>query len=232
MINFSKPENQILHTTSFKNLINTPFQGDKNAICWDRELKGDFAEIVNKIKLEDDIMVINSDNLLELNLSEQGQIARETLLNDLKLLKEYGASPTLNIIKCYERDDAFPFFPTDVYSFHVDRSPIPTHTFLCTYYGEPSEIVANTEARQKILNPEIRTELKKIHSGSEDTFEEFLKEYFFDLHYETKPNADIINLGVGNLWRLAVDHPKSKVLPCIHRAPQEKDGKIRLLLIC
>ena len=24
-----------------------------------------------------------------------------------------------------ERDDSYPFFPTDVYSFHVDRSPVP-----------------------------------------------------------------------------------------------------------
>ena len=232
MINFSKPENQILHTTSFKNLINTPFQGDKNAICWDRELKGDFAEIVNKIKLEDDIMVINSDNLLELNLSEQGQIARETLLNDLKLLKEYGASPTLNIIKCYERDDAFPFFPTDVYSFHVDRSPIPTDTFLCTYHGAASDIIPNSEATQKILIPEIREELKKLYGSSENGFESFLSEFFFDLHYQPKPNSHPINLGKGHLWKLAIDHPESNVLPCIHRAPKENTGENRLLLIC
>jgi hypothetical protein len=29
---------------------------------------------------------------------------------------------------------------------------------------------------------------------------------------------------------LAVDHPESKVLPCVHRAPAEKTN--RLLLIC
>ena len=45
-------------------------------------------------------------------------------------------------------------------------------------------------------------------------------------------NAKIIQLGIGNLWKLAVDHPKMKVEPCIHRAPEEKSGQKRLLLIC
>ena len=228
----SKPENQIQHTTSFKNLINTPFKGEVNAICWDRELKGDFTEIVNKITLEENMMVVNTDNLLELNLSKQGKVAREILLNDLKLLKEYGASPTLNIIKCYDRDDAFPFFPTDVYSFHVDRSPIPTDTFLCTYHGTASDIISNSEATQKILIPEVRSELKKLYGGSENGFESFLSEFFFDLHYQPKPNSNPINLGKGHLWKLAIDHPESNVLPCIHRAPIENKGENRLLLIC
>ena len=79
------------------------------------------------------------------------------LLNDFKLLKEHGASPTLNVIKYYERDDSF--FPTDVYSYHVDRSPIATDTFLCTYHGESSDIIPNSQGVQKVLVPEIREEL-------------------------------------------------------------------------
>jgi hypothetical protein len=31
---------------------------------------------------------------------------------------------------------------------------------------------------------------------------------------------------------LAVDHPESQVPPCIHRAPKEKSGQNRLLMIC
>ena len=132
----------------------------------------------------------------------------------------------------YERDD-FPLFPTDVYSFHVDRSPVPTDTFLCTYYGAASDILPNAQAVQKILVPEIRAELKKLYQGNEDAgFEAFLSEYFFDLHYQAKPKAQPINLGLGNLWRLAVDNPQSKVIPCVHRAPKEKTGERRLLLIC
>lgn len=165
-------------------------------------------------------------------MSEQGKLAREILLNDLKILEAHGASPILNVISYYDRDDSYPFFPTDVYSFHVDRSPISTDTFLCTYYGEPSEILPNSQGTKKVLIPEIRVELKKLYHGAEEDFESFLSEYFFDLHYQAKPDAHLINLGLGHLWRLAVDHPESQVPPCLHRAPEEKSGQKRLLLIC
>jgi hypothetical protein len=232
MNDLSHTEKQIQRVTNFQDLVATPFQGNLNAICWNRNLRGDFSEIVEKIAFNGTITEIEADELLELQLSEQGRLAREIILNDLKLLKDYGTSPTLNVIKSYDRDDSFPFFPTDVYSFHVDRSPILTDTYLCTYYGESSEIVPNSLARQKILIPEIRQELKKLFHGAEEDFESFLSEQFFDLHYQAEPNAQIINLGLGHLWRLAVDHPKSQVPPCIHRAPKEKPGQNRLLLIC
>lgn len=224
--------NQIKYVNNFQELISSPYHVETNAICWSRQLTGDFSEIVNSIDIQDNISVIHEDDLLELPLSEQGSLARAILLEDMKLLKAHGASPVLNVIKYYERDETHSFFPTDVYSFHVDRSPIPTHTFLCTYYGEPSEIVPNTEAEQKVLVPEIRNELKKLHHGTDKEFETFLSENFFDLHYQAKPGSKLINLGRGNLWRLAVDHPGSPVPPCIHRAPIEKQGEKRLLLIC
>ena len=231
MIELSQAENQIHRVTNFQELSSYPFHGEINAICWTRNLIGDFSEIVNQIELNENIAVINQDELRELKLSELGQLAREILLKDLNTLQAHGASPILNLIKCYDRDDAFPFFPTDVYSFHVDRSPLPTDTFLCTYYGESSEILPNSDAIQKVLVPEIREELKKLYSGNDKGFEAFLAEYFFDLHYLAKPEARPINLGLGHLWKLAIDHPESQVLPCVHRAPIEKDQK-RLLLIC
>jgi hypothetical protein len=232
MVNFSPVEHPLHSVTNFQDLVSTPFHGATNAICWTRELRGDFAEIVNKVSLKDNIEVLDPGTLRELPLSEQGQIAREILLHDLALLKAHGASPTLNLIRCYERDDAYPFFPTDVYSFHVDRSPVPTDTFLCTYYGEPSEILPNAQAEQKILVPEIRYELNKLFHGPAEDFESFLSDHFFDLHYRAKPGASPVSLGTGNLWRLAVDHPGSEVLPCVHRAPTEKPGQPRLLMIC
>ncbi|KGL58535.1 hypothetical protein [Polaribacter sp. Hel1_85] len=232
MIHLSDTESQIQNVLNFQDLISTPFQGEINAMCWNRNLIGDFSEIVKKIELKENMIELDLEKLRELQLSEQGQLARKILLNDFNLLKEHGASPTLNIIKNYERDDAFPFFPTDVYSYHVDRSPIPTATFLCTYYGASSDILPNSQATQKVLIPEIRAELKKLHGEDEKGFESFLSEYFFDLHYQEKPKSQPINLGIGHLWKLAIDHPESKVLPCIHRAPNEKHGESRLLLIC
>jgi hypothetical protein len=222
----------VQYVTSFQELVATPFTGEMNAICWTRELTGDFSEIVSKITLSGNITAVEEEDLHALQLSEQGQLAREILLSDFKALKAHGASPALNIISHYERDNEFPFFPTDVYSFHVDRSPIPTDTFLCTYYGESSDILPNSQGIQKVLIPEIREELKKLYDGPEEGFDSFLSEHFFDLHYQPKPGATLINLGVGNLWRLAVDHPESQVPPCLHRAPREKAGENRLLIIC
>jgi hypothetical protein len=232
MIDLSRAEGRIRCVTNFRDLVSTPFSGEVNAICWTRQLKGDFSEIVEKVAPGGNITVIEPEELRDLQLSEQGLLAREVLLNDLNVLKAHGASPVLNVIKYYDRDDSYPFFPTDVYSFHVDRSPIPTDTFLCTYYGESSEILPNSQGTQKVLIPEIRDELKKLYHGAEEGFESFLKEHFFDLHYQAKPNASPISLGPGHLWRLAVDHPESQVPPCIHRAPKERSGQSRLLLIC
>jgi hypothetical protein len=226
----SPAENQIHRVTNFQDLVATPFHGNMNAICWTRQLTGDFSEIVQKVTLNGNITVVEPAELLELQLSEQGQLAREILLNDLKLLQTQGASPVLNVIQHYDMDDSF--FSTDVYSFHVDRSPIPTDTFLCTYLGESSDILPNAQATQKVLIPEIRVELKKLYGGPDAGFESFLSDYFFDLHYAATPGAHPISLGVGHLWRLAVDHPESQVPPCVHRAPQEKSGESRLLLIC
>jgi hypothetical protein len=226
-----KDLSSIQYVTSFEELITTPFQGNVNAMCWTRQLTGDFAEIVAKTEGTENIIELQPEDLLKLQLSEQGQLACEVLLNDLQLLKTHGASPSLNVISYYDKDENT-FFPTDVYSFHVDRSPIPTDTFLCTYYGKPSEILPNAQAEQKVLVPEIRHELRKLYDGPEERFESFLTEHFFDLHYRAKPAAQPVSLGVGHLWRLATDHPGSKVPPCVHRAPKERAGEKRLLLIC
>lgn len=229
--NFSD-SNQIKVASTFSELLNTPFLGTANAVCWYRDLAGDFKEIVSKLQLEQNITEIYPETLLALGLSEKGSIAREIILSDMQLLTDFGASPSLNLIKSYQRDEELDFISTDVYSYHVDRSPISADTFLCTYYGTASEILPNDQVEQKILIPQIREKLKELHEGSEAEFETFLSEHYFDLHYQPKPGAKATNLGLGHLWRLAVDHPGQKVLPCVHRAPVENDGEYRLLLIC
>ena len=204
---------QVRVVSTFSELVYSDFLGEANAICWSRNLSGDFKEIVAKLDLKGNMTEVSVEDLLALQLSEQGHVAREIILKDMQLLTDYGASPSLNLLKCYERDDEFDFISTDVYSYHVDRSPIETDTFLCTYHGAASEILPNDQVEQKILIPEIREQLKQLHDGPETEFETFLEEYFFDLHYRAKADVKPVNLGTGNLWRLAVDHSAQQVLP-------------------
>jgi hypothetical protein len=232
MTNSFSNSNQIGIVSSFSELVNTDFKGEMNALCWHRNLDGDFKEIVTRLNLKENITEVFPEDLITLELSEKGNRAREIILNDLQLLTDFGASPALNLLKCYERDDEFDFISTDVYSFHVDRSPITTDTFLCTYHGAASDIIPNSQADQKILIPEIRAKLRELHDGPEEEFQDFLKDNYFDLHYQQHQDAVPVNLGQMHLWRLAVDHPKQQVRPCVHRAPVENEGEYRLLLIC
>lgn len=232
MSNTFSDSSQIGIVSTFSELIHTDFKGETNALCWYRNLEGDFKELVGQLQLKENITEVCPKDLLALQLSEKGNRAREIILNDLQLLTDFGASPALNLLKCYERDDEFDFISTDVYSYHVDRSPIATDTFLCTYYGAASDIIPNAQAEQKILIPEIRKKLEAFYNGPSEEFENFLKENYFDLHYQAQPHIAPVNLGIGHLWRLAVDHPEQQVLPCIHRAPIENKGEYRLLLIC
>ncbi|MDM1248759.1 DUF1826 domain-containing protein [Acinetobacter sp. R933-2] len=223
---------QISVVSSFTELVDSSFAENINAMCWSRNLMGDFQEIVAKLKLKENITEISTHDLLALQLSENGKLARQIILEDIQKLTDFGASPSLNLLKNYERDEELDFIATDVYSYHVDRSPVATDTFLCTYFGPTSDILPNHQVKQKIYIPEIRAKLKALYDGAENGFENFLEEYFFDLHYEAQADALPINLGTGHLWKLAVDHPTQQVLPCVHRAPVENEGEYRLLLIC
>lgn len=215
--------------SSFEELIAVQFIGPVNAARWNRSIEGDYKELVDKLTLYGDITEVDCDDLLELTLSPAGITARDQVLADFQVLEEHGAAPSINLLRCYERDPSF--FPTDVYSFHVDRSPLATDTFLCTYYGEASDILPNDEAILKVNDPAIRQRLLEEYNDEAESFEAYLEEAFYDLHYLPLPHAKPINLGLGNLSRLAVDQPGSSILPSIHRAPEEK-GVIRLMLIC
>lgn len=226
------PSPSVALVSNFNDLVTTRYQGTVNALCWERDLIGDFKEIVSRLTLQDHVTEVSAEDLSALDLSLQGDLARQIILQDLQQLTQIGAAPVLNLIQCYARDDELDFIATDVYSYHVDRSPIATDTFLCTYHGAASDILPNAQVQQKILIPSIREQLRALYDGPEAGFEQFLTEYFFDLHYQPLPDAKPINLGRGHLWRLAVDHPTQQVAPCVHRAPLEQDGEYRLLLIC
>ena len=231
-MNKIKEGNQVAIVSNFQDLIRHRFHNDNNAVCWQRNLVADFQEIVDKLTLSSNITEISIDDLNSLQLLPAGEEARGIIMNDLLLLTDYGASPSLNLIRCYDRDDSLDYISTDVYSYHVDRSPVATDTFLCTYYGAASDILPNQECIRKMDIPEIREKLMQLYDDSGKDFEEFLVDNYFDLHYQALPGAQPTNLGNGNLWRLAVDHPGQEVLPCVHRAPEEKEGQLRLLLIC
>lgn len=91
---------QIGIAATFSELINTDFIGDRNALCWYRNLEGDFKELVSQLQLKENITVVTTKDLLALQLSEQGNSAREIILNDLQALTDFGAAPVLNLLKC------------------------------------------------------------------------------------------------------------------------------------
>ncbi len=76
MKNAFSDSNQIRKVSSFSELVNTHFQGETNAICWHRNLVGDFKEIVNKLQLKENITEVSVEDLLALQLSEKGNLAR------------------------------------------------------------------------------------------------------------------------------------------------------------
>jgi hypothetical protein len=232
LLQYSLNQIPIQPITNFNDLVATPFKDSENFLCWQRSLSGDYHEIIQQCISTENITIIDPEQLLNLNLSAAGQLARNIILNDFQLLTDYGAAPTLNIIKQYDRDSTENIFPTDVYSFHIDRSPVPVDTFLCTYYGATTEILPNAQSIQKIQIPEIRNQLKNNFQGTDAAFEIYLTEHFYDLHYTALPNTQPIQIALGHICRLAVDHPGSPTLPCIHRAPLEIAGEYRLLLIC
>ena len=84
MTNTLTDNNQIKVISSFSELINTNFQGEINALCWSRSLVGDFKEIVAKLELKENITEVSIDDLLALQLSENGQLAREIILKDIQ----------------------------------------------------------------------------------------------------------------------------------------------------
>ena len=225
---------RIKRVNSFQELINTRFADGINALCWERTMRGDFGEVVQRLGVSEEVTPISEARLRELPVSAAGRAAIEMLLEDQRLLREHGAAPVLNCFLGYPRDEDPDVVPTDVYSFHADSAPVEADTFLCTYHGAPSEGLRNEEAQRRVDIPATRAELLKLFGGEDDAgFCEFLKENCYDLHYAAAPGARPFSFGVGNLWRIATDWPGCPVPPCIHRAPAIVSGQLpRLLLIC
>ena len=229
--------NRIRVVASFDELVSARFEGDVNALCWPRELAGDFQEIIDTLNASliasDGMTTIEDDDLRALKLSPAGAAARDVLLADQALLRDAGLAPILDCITGYPRDDAAGVIPTDVYSFHTDSATVEADTYLCTYIGGSSEGLANEAAVRRVDIPETRAQLLQDYGGQDDDgFAAYLSEHCYDLHYAALPGAASYAFGIGNLWRIAIAYPGSPVLPCIHRAPLTPPGAApRLLLI-
>lgn len=228
--------NRIKIVNSFEELVATPMGPKVNAICWSRRLDGNFNELADLFKKEDEITSLDEEMLSDLRskMSYAGQQAVDTLLNDFRLMLEHGLSPSLECVPFYQRDEAPGPIATDVYSFHVDRAPVMTDTFLCSYNGPATEALRNDQAQRRIDVPATRAELLRLfeQEGSADDFETHFKENCYDLHYAAINNATPFSFGIGNLWRIAVEYPGSPVPACVHRAPATPPGQLpRLLLI-
>jgi hypothetical protein len=218
--------------SSFHELVGTPFADGVNALCWPRTLPGDYAEVARLIDVDEGITALEAGELRELPLTEAGRLAVETMLADFACLGESGLDPQLNCVNGYPRDEEPGPVRTDVCSFHVDSAPVEADTWLCTYFGAPSEGLPNEQAVRRVDLSETRAELLRSFDGEDDAaFREFLSEHCYDLHYAALPEAKPFSFGVGHLWRIAVQWPDSPVPPCIHRAPDTAVGERRLMLI-
>ena len=56
MNNIFSNNDQISFVSSFPELVHSHFKGNMNAICWFRNLVGDFKEIVDKLELDENII--------------------------------------------------------------------------------------------------------------------------------------------------------------------------------
>jgi len=217
--------------SSFAELVSTPFADGVNALCWERDLDGDFDEVVSALGDGDGVRVLDEPNLLALALNAAGTLAREHMLRDLRALRERELDPVLNCIHGYPRDEEGPV-PTDVFSWHVDSATTEADTWLCSYAGDPSEGLPNEQAIRRVDIPETRAVLLEEYGGADDAdFQTYLSECCYDLHYTATEQSRPYSFGRFNLWRIATQYPDSPVLPCIHRAPVTRSDQPRLLLI-
>jgi hypothetical protein len=218
---------------SFEELASFAWGDGINALCWPRNLPGDFAEIVAALRPGRGITPVDEETLSALPLSPSAAAARAVLLTDLERLADLGLDPLLETVHGYLGHREGERFPTHVQSFHADSADGPADTWLCTYSGRSSEGIPNGMATCRTQEPAARAALLAEFGGPDGReFEEFLHRHFHDLHYVPAEGATPWSFGIGHLWRIACDWPGCPVPPCIHRAPLTLPGDVpRLLLI-
>lgn len=224
---------RIAYVHSLDELVHTQMKNGVNALCWQRALAGDYAEVVTALRAERGITTLDSQTLIDLSLSVAGKTAVAQMVEDQRSLQEYGADPSIDCVNGYVGHEHLGIDRTDVCSFHADSATAEADTYLCTYRGASSIGIYNEDAIVRCQVPEIRARLLQVFGGADDeTFEDYLCENFHDLHYVAAANARTYEFGTGHLWRIAIDYPGNPVPPCIHRAPDPVPGQpARLILI-
>ncbi|MCA9568757.1 MAG: hypothetical protein KC656_12985 [Myxococcales bacterium] len=212
-----------------EDLLAGRFSVDFVALGLRRRLAGDFGELLAHLAPREGRVEIDPRDLPGLDLGPGGRRAVGEILDDVGLLEDLGLEPQLDCIVSYARDERGLAVQTDVCSFHADRADGELDTWICTYIGPCTELLAPADARRRIEDPARRAGLLAASGLAEGpTFEAWLRDGSFDLHFEPREGALPVPLGVGELWRLAVDWPGAPGPPCVHRAPS---GGPRLLLL-
>src|SRR5688572_29971954 len=93
----------IKEVRSFHELVTTPFEGEVNALCWERRLPGNFEEVVSVLGVAAGITTLDDERLNALRVSPEGRVAIDILLADQRLLRERDLDPILNCIDGYPR---------------------------------------------------------------------------------------------------------------------------------
>ncbi|PAW61770.1 MAG: hypothetical protein B9S37_04235 [Verrucomicrobiia bacterium Tous-C3TDCM] len=223
----------VRYVNSIAELVCTPMCAGVNALCLRRSLDGDFTEVIRHLRAERGITTLDRDQLLALRVSDAGKIAIETMLRDQEELRAYGFDPEIDCVNGYIGHDQQELMRTDVCSFHIDRATDIADTYLCTYAGASSIGVCHEDVILRAQVPAVRARLLADFGGADDeSFLDYLRGNYYDMHYEALPAARTFSFGVGHLWRIAIDYPGTAVPPCIHRAPDPVDGEPpRLILI-
>ena len=80
---------QIKVVNNFLELVTTKFQGLNNAMCWQRDLSGDFKEIASKLSLEENITEISIEEQICFTTDEDDLKDIPNLIEKLKLLRDF-----------------------------------------------------------------------------------------------------------------------------------------------
>ena len=81
MMPFTLPSDypRVQRVNNFGELVTTRFANGVNALCWERKVEGDFAEVVQLLGPGEAITTVDDARLLALPASAAGRVAIENL---------------------------------------------------------------------------------------------------------------------------------------------------------